>query len=131
MSYQDPSVSGEVPVYADWTETGTHATATVTVTHAAESGKSHYICGVAVSFDYAGAQPPGGGLVSIKDNVTGIIVYCIGGIGTKSVGTSGAGTGVATFPHPIKITEGNPLSVEADPLGTTTRVHCNVWGFTR
>ena len=112
-----------------WTETGTHATAAVTVTHAAETDKTHYLCGVAGSCGHATDVTPTPCLVSIVDTATPIIAWTVAGVGTKGVGSNGS-TGVVTFPHPIEITEGQLVSVTVTPEGTTTRVSCNAWGFT-
>ena len=131
MSYQSPSISG-APVdntVADWNETGTHATDDVTVTHAAETGKSHYLCGVAVSCGHATGVTPTPCLVTIVDTAATIIAWTVAGVGTKGVGSNGS-TGLLTFPHPIKITEGELVSVTVAPEGVTTRVSCNAWGFT-
>ena len=112
-----------------WTETGTHATAAVTVTHAAETDKTHYLCGVAVSCGHAVGEDPDPCLVTIVDGVATILAWTVAGVGVKDVGANG-GSGVVTFPHPIEITEGQLVSVTVTPEGTTTRVSCNAWGFT-
>ena len=53
---------------ATWTETASATGgATVTASHAAEAGKTHYLCGLIVSCDMGQAQPPETVEVQVRD----------------------------------------------------------------
>ena len=137
MSYQSPSVSG-APVdntVADWNETGTHATDGVTVTHAAEAGKSHYLCGITASLEHNAGDNWEVFRVQILDGTDVIIQWGQAGHGSKG-SLNGGGHEVIIFPHPIKITAGNKVDgkvvvVTTDPLSHSGNITCSIWGFTR
>ena len=129
---------------ATWTETASATGgSTVTASHAAEAGKTHYLCGLIVSCDMGQAQPPETVEVQVRDGPVfgGIDImefrFTSGSqkLDTTSNATYASPTGgpvVINFAHPIRITEGNLVNCSADPQDTTDAVETNVtiWGFT-
>ena len=129
---------------ATWTETASATGAdTCTASHAAEAGKTHYLCGLIVSCDMGQAQPPETVEVKVRDGPvfggTDIIEFRFTSgsqkLDTTTYATYASPTGgpvVINFAHPIRITEGNLVKCSVDPQDTTVAVESNVtiWGFT-
>jgi len=121
---------------AAWIETDNDTSGgTAEAIHAGESGKKHYVLGIAVS-GTTGVDPNEEIAVSLKDDST--VKLLVDAITTGRAGVSGGATPfsgvqpfVITFDDPIEITSGNPCSVEADPSSTSSdRICANIWGFT-
>lgn len=101
---------------AEWTVTA-NGTDAATATKAAVAGKSHYLTGIIAS-----TAPGGTALFTVKDDTTAILA------GSSWALTGGDGLVCVQFAHPIKITAGKAVSLEASGSGTT---YANLMGFTR
>ena len=134
-----------IPQYVStWTETASATGAdTCTASHAAEAGKTHYLCGLIASCDMGHAQPPETVEVQVRDGPlfggTDIIEFRFTSgsqkLDTTTNETYASPTGsplVINIAQPIMITEGNLVNCSVDPQDTTDAVESNVtiWGFT-
>ena len=116
---------------SEWT--ATHTTSSTTnaeATYAAESGRSHYVCGFMASID-DGAYAMETGTVTLLNGTTVVFKMSINSNSQKSY-YQGSDHLVVNFTAPIKMTENTAVTLKIDPAGSTAAaINANVWGFTR
>ena len=112
-----------------WTEMAeSSGTSAALATHAAESNKSHYITGFAVSSNDGGGTS-GAVKIEIKDDTGAIITVKV--LNQDIADNAPAGqAAIHSFASPIQITEGNPCSITATGKGAFSETYVNLWGFT-
>jgi len=127
LSQQQGALSNFV---ANWNESNTGATGVAaTVTHAAESGLSHYVCGCVVGVsDYASANPDSV-VITLQDDSSDIIVFPVTSSGTDDYDPTGQPV-VINFANPLKITSGNSVTIKTGSIGSYSTAYVNLWGFT-
>lgn len=117
---------------ATWTETATGTSSPVTATHAAESGKSHYLCGVAFSCQSVEDQETDEMTAEIKDGTTSKLKISFG---SHSVGTDASNVFsdghviMHNFPAPILITENALVSLTVTGGDNYAAGYASIWGF--
>ena len=98
---------------ASWTEDGTSADNTAdTITHAAETGVQHFVCGMSVAADEAAVV-----LVTIEDN--DVVIW------RKFVHNEET----IVFDNPLEISRGKKVDVEIAAAGSGIATNCSLWGF--
>ena len=129
MSYQRAALSGEPT--GEWTETGSVTGATLTESHAAESGKSHYLCGLSYSAQTTSGNTPDELTVEIKDDSSTIWKVAFQSFAVDD-NTPSDSSHHLSFDYPLKITEGNKVDIViTGATGYITTVYANSWGYTR
>lgn len=103
------------PQPSGWTETATGGTANaaVTVSHAAESNKSHYVTAVLASFDAAGK-----GKLELRDGTTVVAEREVYDAAT------------ITFSSPIKVSENTKAEANLAAAGTGITGRLSLIGYT-
>ena len=99
---------------AKWTETTTADNAAATVTHAAETGKAHYVTSIHGSFSAANIK-----LMTLKDGTTVIGNFHVDN--QRDI----------PFAKPVRITEGALVELSLAASGTSTEIGAvTMTGFT-
>ena len=110
-------------------------TGTATATKGAESGKSHYLCGIIASCDMGASVAPESVEVRIETgptlSSTEIAAFSFSSVSQKTEPGNGSPV-VVNFSAPIQIDENTILRLEVDPKGSGSAVETNafMWGFT-
>lgn len=117
---------------SEWTATHTTTSSTnAEATHAAESARSHYVCGFMASVDDQ-AYAPETGTVTLLNGTTVVFTMVIQSNSVKSYQAGNGSALVVNFTAPVKMTEGAAVTLKVDPSGSTAAsINANVWGFTR
>ena len=126
MSYLRPELSGAVdplPQATEWLETNYSSgdNVDVSIVHAAETGKTHYLTFVHVGTDNSSSS--GGVTFTIKDGGGSPIM--------EFWPMTYHNGGVHNFTFPIKFTEGNAITVATTMAGTDDKVVVTFGGYTR
>ena len=126
LSQQQGALSNFV---STWNEKDDTTGNTATVTHAAEAGKAHYICGIIVGCSDYGSAQPDSLVCSIKDDSTAIVKFPFTSAGTDDYDPTGAPV-VINFTNPLAIPAGKSVTVEVTGAVTNNVAYVNIWGFT-
>lgn len=99
----------------EWTETASATNATATATHAAESGRVHFVTTIVAGFTGSGNAAD----LALKDGSTTIMTVTV------------HDDMEIELPFPIKITAGNKAEATLGAGGTSVDGNVTIGGFTR